>query len=162
MSGSDANESQVKIIWYYNNVLGRPQKKKLIARHRGYHGATVMSGSLTGLPFYHTAFDMPVRPVLHTTAPHHYWQGRDGETEQAFAQRCADDLEAMGPTGWWPLEPEAADGARAAHPGHRSGVRTDELILGAYGEAPPARPRRAVQTYVSNNRPGHSRVRDVR
>ncbi|MCA8906764.1 MAG: aminotransferase class III-fold pyridoxal phosphate-dependent enzyme [Rhodospirillaceae bacterium] len=95
LSGSDANETQVKIVWYYNNVLGRPEKKKIISRLRGYHGATVMSGSLTGLPFYHTAFDLPVRPVLHTIAPHHYWNAEPGESEVQFSARCAMELEKM-------------------------------------------------------------------
>ncbi len=95
LSGSDANETQIKIAWYYNNVLGRPQKKKLIARQRGYHGATIMSGSLTGLPFYHTAFDIPVRAVLHTTAPHYYWGSHSGESEVDFSARCARELEQL-------------------------------------------------------------------
>lgn len=95
LSGSDANETQVKIVWYYNNVLGRPDKKKIISRLRGYHGATIVSGSLTGLPFYHTAFDLPVGGILHTTAPHHYWNAEPGMDEAAFSRKCADDLEAM-------------------------------------------------------------------
>lgn len=95
LSGSDANETQVKLVWYYNNVLGRPQKKKIISRLRGYHGATIMSGSLTGLPFYHTAFDLPVKPVLHTTTPHHYWHAAPGMSEHAFSAQCAADLEVM-------------------------------------------------------------------
>lgn len=95
LSGSDANETQVKIVWYYNNVLGRPEKKKIISRLRGYHGATIVSGSLTGLPFYHTAFDLPVGGILHTTAPHHYWNAEPGMDEAAFSRKCADDLEAM-------------------------------------------------------------------
>ncbi|RLA33517.1 MAG: aspartate aminotransferase family protein [Gammaproteobacteria bacterium] len=95
LSGSDANETQVKIVWYYNNVLGRKDKKKIISRHRGYHGGTIMSGSLTGLPVFHTAFDLPVRPVLHTSTPHYYWGAINGETEREFAQRCADELEQM-------------------------------------------------------------------
>jgi L-2,4-diaminobutyrate transaminase len=95
LSGSDANETQVKLVWYYNNVLGRPQKKKIISRLRGYHGATIMSGSLTGLPFYHTAFDLPVRNVLHTTTPHHYWNAEPGVSEREFSRQCAADLERM-------------------------------------------------------------------
>lgn len=95
LSGSDANETQVKIVWYYNNVLGRPEKKKIISRLRGYHGATIMSGSLTGLPFYHTAFDLPVAGILHTTAPHHYWNAEPGMDEIGFSLKCATDLEAM-------------------------------------------------------------------
>ena len=95
MSGSDANETQVKLVWYYNNVLGRPAKKKIISRHRGYHGATVMSGSMTGLPTYHAAFDLPVAGVLHTTAPHAYWSAPQGMSELDFSAQCAADLEAL-------------------------------------------------------------------
>ncbi|NBC34042.1 MAG: aminotransferase class III-fold pyridoxal phosphate-dependent enzyme [Alphaproteobacteria bacterium] len=95
LSGSDANETQVKLVWYYNNALGRPEKKKIISRHRGYHGGSVMSGSLTGLPVFHQAFDLPVKPVLHTSTPHYYWQHEPGESEAGFARRCADELEAM-------------------------------------------------------------------
>jgi L-2,4-diaminobutyrate transaminase len=94
-SGSDANETQVKIVWYYNNVLGRPHKKKIIARRRGYHGGTVMSGSLTGLEVFHRAFDLPVAPVLHTTTPHHYWHAPPGMTEREFSSACARDLEEL-------------------------------------------------------------------
>ena len=72
LSGSDANETQVKLVWYYNNVLGRPRKKKIIARDRGYHGASILSGSLTGMSFYHTAFDLPVSGIRHTRVPHHW------------------------------------------------------------------------------------------
>ncbi len=95
LSGSDANETQLKIVWYYNNVLGRPEKKKIIARKRGYHGCSVMSGGLTGLPFYHTAFDIPRGPILHTTNPHHYWEAEPGMSEVEFSAKCADDLEQM-------------------------------------------------------------------
>lgn len=95
LSGSDANDTLIKIAWYYNNVLGRPQKKKIISRHRGYHGGTVMSGSLTGLPVFHEAFDLPIRPVIHTSTPHYYRGGRDGEDEEDFARRCALELEEM-------------------------------------------------------------------
>jgi L-2,4-diaminobutyrate transaminase len=76
-------------------VLGRPKKKKIIARLRGYHGATVISGSMTGLPFYHTAFDMPAGPILHTTNPHHYFEAEAGMSEAEFSKKCANDLEEM-------------------------------------------------------------------
>ncbi|MEM6649262.1 MAG: aminotransferase [Pseudomonadota bacterium] len=95
LSGSDANETQMKIVWYYNNVLGRPEKKKIIARKRGYHGCSVMSGGLTGLPFYHVAFDIPRGPILHTTNPHHYWEAEAGMSEQEFSAKCAQDLDDM-------------------------------------------------------------------
>jgi len=93
LSGSDANETQAKIVWYYNNVLGRPAKKKIIARHRGYHGGSVVSGSMTGLPVFHQAFDLPVSPILHTTTPHHYWNAEPGMSEEDFSRKCAQDLE---------------------------------------------------------------------
>ena len=92
-SGSDANDTQIKLMWYYNNARGRPQKKKIIARQRGYHGVTIGSGSLTGLPSYHKSFDLPLPQIKHVSCPHHYRYGAPGETEQAFAARLADELE---------------------------------------------------------------------
>lgn len=94
-SGSDANDTQLKIVWMYNNLLGRPEKKKIIARQRGYHGVTIASASLTGLPAMHQAFDLPLPRVKHTSAPHRLWEAREGETDQQFSQRLADDLEAL-------------------------------------------------------------------
>jgi 4-aminobutyrate--pyruvate transaminase len=95
LSGSDANDTQIKLIWYYNNAIGRPQKKKIISRKRGYHGVTIASGSLTGLPPFHAAFDLPMPGVLHTSSPHYYSEGLPGETESEFLQRLVDDLEHM-------------------------------------------------------------------
>ena len=95
LSGSDANETQVKLAWYYNNILGRPEKKKIISRERGYHGSSVISGGLTGLSFYHIAFDLPYGPIRHTGAPHHYWGAEPGESEEAFSARRARELEAL-------------------------------------------------------------------
>jgi L-2,4-diaminobutyrate transaminase len=94
-TGSDANDTQVKLVWYYNNVLGRPEKKKIIARNRAYHGVTVMSGSLTGLPGVHAHFDLPLPMVRHTTAPHRLWEAEPGMSDEAFAQKLADDLEQL-------------------------------------------------------------------
>lgn len=94
-SGSDANETLVKMVWYYNNVLGRPQKKKIISRWRGYHGGTVLSGSLTGLEVYHRAFDLPQGPILHTSSPHYFWNAQAGEGERDFSRRCARELEEL-------------------------------------------------------------------
>ena len=94
-SGSDANDTQIKLIWYYNNAIGRPKKKKIIARLKGYHGVTIASGSLTGLPNNHIDFDLPIANILHTSCPHHYRFGMPGESEEDFATRMADELEEM-------------------------------------------------------------------
>lgn len=95
LSGSDANETQLKIVWYYNNVLGRPDKKKIISRWRGYHGSTVMASSLTGLDNHHRAFDLPQGPVLHTMTPHYYWHAHPGVGEREFSRFCAERLEGV-------------------------------------------------------------------
>lgn len=95
LSGSDANETQAKIVWYFNNLRGKPKKKKIIARERGYHGCSVLSGSMTGLSFYHDHMDLPVSGILRTGVPHFYRGALQGETEEAFSQRRADELEAL-------------------------------------------------------------------
>jgi 4-aminobutyrate--pyruvate transaminase len=92
-SGSEANDTQVKLVWYMNNALGRPQKKKIISRIRGYHGVTIASASLTGLPANHIDFDLPIANILHTSCPHYYRFGQEGESEEDFATRMAQDLE---------------------------------------------------------------------
>jgi L-2,4-diaminobutyrate transaminase len=94
-SGSDANDTQVKLVWYYNNVLGRPDKKKIISRRRGYHGVTVMSASLCGLPGMHRGFDLPLPMVKHTAAPHRLWNHVEGQTEDQFAASLAQQLEQL-------------------------------------------------------------------
>lgn len=96
-SGSDANDTQIKLIWYYNNVSGRPQKKKIIGRIKGYHGITLASGSLTGLPMSHKGFDLPLAGgrFLHTDLPHYWRMAAPGESEEQFASRLADNLEQM-------------------------------------------------------------------
>ncbi len=94
-SGSEANDTAIKLIRFYNNALGRPEKKKIISRTKAYHGVTVASASLTGLPNNHRDFDLPMPGVLHTTCPHFHHQGAEGESEEDFATRCAEDLEAL-------------------------------------------------------------------
>ncbi|MFN3673511.1 MAG: aspartate aminotransferase family protein [Bosea sp. (in: a-proteobacteria)] len=94
-SGSDANDTQVKLVWYMNNALGRPQKKKIISRLKGYHGVTVASASLTGLPYNHIDFDLPIAGILHTSCPHHYRYAEAGESELDFSARLAAELEDM-------------------------------------------------------------------
>ncbi len=94
-SGSEANDTIVKLIWYRSNAMGKPEKKKIISRLRGYHGVTALSASLTGLPNNHKSFDLPLPGILHTMCPHYWKEGLEGESEEAFATRCADELEKM-------------------------------------------------------------------
>ncbi len=94
-SGSEANDTAVKLVWYYNNALGRPNKKKIISRVKAYHGVTVATASLTGLPNNQRDFDLPIARILHTSCPHHYRFGHTGESEEEFAARCADELETL-------------------------------------------------------------------
>ncbi|MBP5858717.1 aminotransferase class III-fold pyridoxal phosphate-dependent enzyme [Marivibrio halodurans] len=121
LGGSDANETNAKIVWYYNNVRGKPNKTKFIARRRGYHGGTVFSGSLTGLEVFHTAFNLPVPQVLHTTAPHHYWQAEEGMSERDFSKKCAEDLNSL-------IEAEGPETV---------GAFIGEPVLGTGGIIPP-------------------------
>jgi L-2,4-diaminobutyrate transaminase len=95
LSGSDANETNIKLIWYYNNILGRAEKKKIISRWRGYHGSGVMTGSLTGLAVFHNNFDLPRAPILHTEAPYFYRRPDRSMTEEQFSADCAAKLEEM-------------------------------------------------------------------
>ncbi|MCV0394294.1 MAG: aspartate aminotransferase family protein [Rhizobiaceae bacterium] len=121
LSGSDANETNIKLIWYYNNVLGRPEKKKIISRWRGYHGSGVMTGSLTGLDLFHNAFDLPRAPILHTEAPYYYRRADRSMSEEQFSQFCADRLDEM-------IQAEGADTVAAF---------IGEPILGTGGIVPP-------------------------
>ncbi|KAK9682364.1 hypothetical protein RND81_10G068500 [Saponaria officinalis] len=94
-SGSEANDTQVKLVWYYNNALGRPNKKKFIARSKSYHGSTLIAASLSGLPALHQQFDLPAPFVLHTDCPHYWRYHLLGETEEDFATRLATNLENL-------------------------------------------------------------------
>jgi 4-aminobutyrate--pyruvate transaminase len=94
-SGSEANDTAVKMVWYYNNALGRHRKKKIIARMKGYHGVTVAAASLTGLANNHREFDLPIANIRHADCPHHYRFAKPGESEEAFATRLAESLEAQ-------------------------------------------------------------------
>jgi L-2,4-diaminobutyrate transaminase len=94
-SGSDANDTQVKLVWYYHNLKGQPRKKKIVSRLEGYHGTTVASASLTGLPAFHRAFDLPIANILHTKPPYYYRHGAPGQSEEAYASALAAELEAL-------------------------------------------------------------------
>jgi len=94
-SGSEANDTQIKLAWYYNNARGLPEKKKIISRQRGYHGVTIATASLTGLPANHADFDLPIDRILHTACPHHYRNAQDGESEENFSTRLANELDEL-------------------------------------------------------------------
>lgn len=121
LSGSDANETNIKLIWYYNNALGRPGKKKIISRWRGYHGSGLMTGSLTGLKLFHEQFDLPMPGVLHTDAPYYFGREDPEQCEADFVRQCADSLQAM-------IEREGADTIAAF---------IGEPVLGTGGLVPP-------------------------
>ncbi len=120
-SGSDANETNIKLIWYYNNILGRPEKKKIISRWRGYHGSGLMTGSLTGLELFHKKFDLPLAQVVHTEAPYYYRRPDQDMSEEAFTAHLVGELEAL-------IEREGADTIAAF---------IGEPVLGTGGIVPP-------------------------
>jgi len=121
LSGSDANETNIKLIWYYNNILGRPEKKKIISRWRGYHGSGLMTGSLTGLELFHKKFDLPLSQVIHTEAPYYYHRPDLAMSEADFTAHCAAELEEL-------IEQEGADTIAAF---------IGEPVLGTGGIVPP-------------------------
>ena len=121
LSGSDANETNIKLVWYYNNVLGRPQKKKIISRWRGYHGSGLMTGSLTGLELFHKQFDLPLPQVIHTEAPYYFRRPDLAMSEEQFSAYCAEQLEAL-------IAKEGADTIAAF---------IGEPVLGTGGLVPP-------------------------
>ncbi|MFV0513238.1 MAG: aspartate aminotransferase family protein [Jhaorihella sp.] len=121
LSGSDANETNVKLVWYYNNILGRPEKKKIISRWRGYHGSGLVTGSLTGLELFHRKFDLPLAQVIHTDAPYYYRRDDAGMSEEAFTAHLAGELEAL-------IAREGADTIAAF---------IGEPVLGTGGIVPP-------------------------
>jgi len=94
-SGSEANDTAMKMVWYYNNALGRPQKKKIISRIKGYHGVTIAAASLSAMPYVQADFDVPIPNVIHTGCPHYYRFALEGESEQDFVDRLARELEEL-------------------------------------------------------------------
>ncbi|PWE27140.1 aspartate aminotransferase family protein [Pararhodobacter marinus] len=95
LGGSDANETNIKLVWYYNNIRGLPKKKKIISRWRGYHGSGLMSGSLTGLELFHKKFDLPLDGVLHTEAPYFYRRPEADMSEGDFTKWLLAKLEEL-------------------------------------------------------------------
>src|SRR5260370_42315052 len=93
-SGWEANDTKIKRVWYMNNALGRPKKKKIIGRLKGFHGLTIGAASLTGLPHNHADFDLPIPGILHTGCPHRYRLANAAETGAEFATRLAGQLQA--------------------------------------------------------------------
>jgi L-2,4-diaminobutyrate transaminase len=121
LGGSDANETNVKLVWYFNNILGRPEKKKIISRWRGYHGSGLMTGSLTGLELFHKAFDLPLKQVIHTEAPYYFRRKDPAQSETEFSAHCAAELERL-------IEREGAETIAAF---------IGEPVLGTGGIVPP-------------------------
>ena len=95
LGGSDANETNIKLVWYMNNILGQPEKKKVISRWRGYHGSGLMTGSLTGLELFHKKFDLPFDQVIHTEAPYYLRRPDHGMSEAEFSAWCAEQLDTL-------------------------------------------------------------------
>ena len=94
-SGSEANDTQIKLVWYMNNALGRPLKKKIVSRVKAYHGVTIAAGSLTRLAVNQTDFDLPIDRIVYAGCPHHYRCAEAGESEEDFATRLADEFDAL-------------------------------------------------------------------
>ena len=92
-SGSESNDTAFKLVRYYNNARGRPNKKKIIARVKGYHGVTAAAASMSGIPVMHQHFDLPLPGIVRVGCPHHYQFAEAGESESAFAERLARELE---------------------------------------------------------------------
>ncbi len=138
-SGSDANDTLIKLIHYHANAIGRPEKRKIIARERSYHGVTVAAASLTGLPVNQNHFGLPVDAlgILRTDHPHYYRGHRDGESEAQFVQRIVANLEALileeGPEtiAAFIAEPiTGASGVLVPPPGYYEAV---QAVLNKYG-----------------------------
>jgi L-2,4-diaminobutyrate transaminase len=95
VSGSDANDTNIKLIWYYNNLRGLPKKKKIISRRRSYHGSTLGAGSLSGLPILHRRFDLPLPQIKHVSEPCFYWGAAPGMSERDYSISLAEELNAL-------------------------------------------------------------------
>ena len=136
-SGSESNDTAFKLVRYIHNARGEPNKKKIIARQKGYHGVTAAAASLSGLATMHQHFDLPLPGVLRVSAPHFYGGGKPGESEAAFVDRLIVELEEL-------IAREGADtiGAFIAEP-----------VQGAGGVIiPPAGYFERVQAVLKRNR----------
>lgn len=147
-SGSEANDLTAKMVWYRSNALGLRDKKKIIGRIRGYHGVTIASGSITGIPRNHESFDLPIAGMLHTSCPSYVHYGQEGETEAEFTARMLQDLEDLilreGPetvAAFWGEPVMGAGGVLTPPEGYWAGVQAilrkydillvaDEVICG--------------------------------
>jgi 4-aminobutyrate--pyruvate transaminase len=136
-SGSEANDSQIKFMWYAANARGETKRKKIIARNRAYHGVTLASASLTGLDAFHKSFDLPFDFTVRAECPHYYRGGRDGETEEQYSQRLAGELEAQilreGPDTIAAMFVEAVMGAGGAMVPPRGYFEAITAVLDKYG-----------------------------
>jgi 4-aminobutyrate--pyruvate transaminase len=94
-SGSEANDTAIKLAWYYWHAVGQPQRLKIIARKMAYHGNTCAAVSLSGKPDMHAGFGLPFAPFKHTEFPHYYRGHHDGESELEFSARMAQALDAL-------------------------------------------------------------------
>jgi 4-aminobutyrate--pyruvate transaminase len=120
-SGSEANDTMVKLAWYYNVARGKPAKRKIISRKGAFHGSTVMGAALSGLPHMHESFNLPGLNVIYAEKPHFYRNAEAGEDEEAYCNRLIADLESL-------IEAEGADTIAAM---------IAEPIMGAGGVVTP-------------------------
>jgi 4-aminobutyrate--pyruvate transaminase len=136
-SGSEANDSQIKFMWYAANARGETARKKIIARTKAYHGVTLASASLTGLDAFHKSFDLPFDFTVRVECPHYYRGGRDGESEEQYSARLAADLDATiqreGPDTIAAMFVEPVMGAGGAMVPPKGYFEAITPVLGKYG-----------------------------
>ena len=134
-SGSEAVDTAMKMVWYYHNAIGKPEKKKIISRRRAYHGVTIAAGSLTALPYAQDGWDLPIDRVLHCDTPCYYRYGENGETEEEFASRLADNLDKQiqeeGPdtVGGFIAEPVMGAGGVMTPPAIQKVLKKHDVLL---------------------------------
>lgn len=135
-SGSEANDTMVKMLWFMTQAEGRPQGRKILTRWNGYHGVTAVSASMTGKP-YNTLFGLPMEGFIHLTCPHYWRYGAAGETEAQFTARLAQELEqtilAEGPDTIAGFFAEPVMGAGGVIPPSAGYFQAIQPILRKYG-----------------------------